>query len=117
KLAAGGFNTYDRLTAVGDVAGDAAGDVVARDTTGVLWLFPGKGDGTFLPRVRIGGGWNAFSQLVGMGDADNDGRADLLAYGSGGTYVYLGTGTESAPFTRIPTSLYRGEGTKFDSVS
>ncbi|MFE8938950.1 FG-GAP repeat domain-containing protein [Streptomyces sp. NPDC007872] len=117
KLAAGGFNTYDRLTAVGDVAGGAAGDVVARDTTGVLWLFPGKGDGTFLPRVRIGGGWNAFSQLVGMGDADNDGRADLLAYGSGGTYVYLGTGTESAPFTRISTSLYRGEGTKFDSVS
>ncbi|MGW3557045.1 hypothetical protein ACWDNT_06670 [Streptomyces sp. NPDC000963] len=44
-------------------------------------------------------------------------RADLLAYGSGGTYVYLGTGTESAPFTRILTSLYRGEGTKFDSVS
>ncbi|CAM5597432.1 VCBS repeat-containing protein [Streptomyces tanashiensis] len=97
--------------------GNPAGDLVARDTSGVLWLFSGKGDGTFLPRVRIGGGWNAFTQLVGMGDANNDGRGDLLAYGAGGTYVYLGTGTESAPFSRIYTSLYRGEGAKFNSVS
>ncbi len=180
KLAAGGFNAYDQLTAVGDIAGATAGDVVARDTDGVLWSFLGKGDGTFAPRTRIGGGWNAFSQIVGTGDIDRDGRsdlvgygpethpylgtgvwsapfgpklygqlyygegakfrnvtdpgrtpvravtpgarryprrADLLAYGSGGTYVHLGTGTESAPFTRIPTGLYRGEGTRFDSVS
>ncbi|MFF5762882.1 FG-GAP repeat domain-containing protein [Streptomyces tanashiensis] len=112
-----GWGIYHQITAVGDTVGTPAGDLVARDTSGVLWLFSGKGDGTFLPRVRIGGGWNAFTQLVGMGDADNDGRGDLLAYGAGGTYVYLGTGTESAPFTRISTSLYRGEGTKFNSVS
>ncbi|MFJ6101121.1 FG-GAP repeat domain-containing protein [Streptomyces sp. NPDC092359] len=117
KLAASGYNTYDQIAAVGNVAGGAAGDLVARDTAGVLWLFLGKGDGTFAPRVRVGAGWGAFSQLVGMGDADNDGRADLLAYGSGGTYVYRSTGSVSAPFSRTATTLYQGEGTKFSAVS
>ncbi|MFE3073210.1 FG-GAP repeat domain-containing protein [Streptomyces sp. NPDC059247] len=117
KLAASGYNAYDQIAAVGNVAGGAAGDLVARDTAGVLWLFLGKGDGTFAPRVRVGSGWGAFSQLVGMGDADDDGRADLLAYGSGGTYVYRGTGSVSAPFSRTATTLYQGEGTKFNAVS
>ncbi|MBD0707189.1 MULTISPECIES: FG-GAP repeat domain-containing protein [unclassified Streptomyces] len=117
KLAAGGYNTYDQMTAVGDVAGDRAGDVVARDTSGVLWLFLGKGNGTFDPRIRIGGGWGAFTHLVGMGDADNDGTDDLLAYGPGGTYIYKGTGYHTAPFRRMDSAFYRGEGTKFNSLS
>ncbi|SED06171.1 VCBS repeat-containing protein [Streptomyces sp. TLI_105] len=117
RLASAGFNTYNQLTAVGDVAGTVAGDVVARDTAGVLWLFPGKGDGTFAPRVRIGGGWGVFSQLVGAGDLDNDGRPDLIAYGSGGTYVYHSTGSVTTPFSRRTTSLYAGEGTKFNSIA
>ncbi|MFI1659079.1 FG-GAP repeat domain-containing protein [Streptomyces sp. NPDC020472] len=117
RLASAGFNTYNQIAAVGDVAGTAAGDVVARDTAGVLWLFPGKGDGTFAPRVRIGGGWGVFSQLVGAGDLDNDGRPDLIGYGSGGTYVYHSTGSVDAPFSRRTTSLYAGEGTTFNSIA
>ncbi|KQX59282.1 MULTISPECIES: VCBS repeat-containing protein [unclassified Streptomyces] len=117
RLASGGFNTYNQIAAVGDVAGSAAGDVVARDTAGVLWLFPGKGDGTFAARSRIGGGWAGFSQLVGMGDANNDGRGDLLAYGPNGVYVYVGTGAVSTPFSRTLTNLYAGEGSKFNSLS
>ncbi|MGJ7419759.1 hypothetical protein AB9128_28330, partial [Streptomyces cinereoruber] len=61
-------------------------------------------------------GWNAFSQLVGAGDVDDDGRPDLIAYGAGGTYVYRSTGSPTAPFTRGTTTLYAGEGTKFDNV-
>ncbi|MFH9722963.1 FG-GAP repeat domain-containing protein [Streptomyces sp. NPDC017254] len=87
------------------------------EASGVLWLFLGKGDGTFAPRIRVGGGWGAFSQLVGADDLNNDGRTDLIGYGSGGTWAYLGTGNTAAPFTRTATNLYAAEGTKFTSVS
>ncbi|MEV6250894.1 hypothetical protein AB0M38_32695 [Streptomyces sp. NPDC051742] len=33
------------------------------------------------------------------------------------TWAYLGTGNTTAPFTRVTTDLYAGEGTKFNSVS
>ncbi|MGW5777259.1 FG-GAP-like repeat-containing protein [Streptomyces sp. NPDC003863] len=112
----GSWQGYNQLTAVGNIAGSAAGDLIARDTSGVLWLYQGNGTGGFSLRVRIGGGWGAFSQLVGAGDLDNDGRPDLIAYGSGGTYVYRSTGVATAPFSRQTTSLYAGEGTKFNSV-
>ncbi|THA77752.1 VCBS repeat-containing protein [Streptomyces sp. A0642] len=112
----GGWQIYNQLTAVGNIAGTAAGDLVARDTHGVLWLYQGNGTGGFTARVKIGGGWGAFSQLVGAGDLDSDGRPDLIAYGSGGTYVYRSTGSATAPFSRQTTSLYSGESTKFNNV-
>ncbi|MFF6888428.1 FG-GAP repeat domain-containing protein [Streptomyces sp. NPDC012421] len=98
----GGWNTYDLLTAPGDLGGAKAGDLLARDTSGVLWLYLGKGDGTFAPRTRVGGGWGVYSQIVNIGDADRDGRADLIV--ESGTqrdpwlYVYKGTGNWKAPF-------------------
>ncbi|MDV5147612.1 VCBS repeat-containing protein [Streptomyces sp. SBC-4] len=112
-----GWGAYNQLTAVGNIAGGVAGDLVARDAAGVLWLYLGKGDGTFAARTKIGTGWGGYSQLVGAGDTNNDGRPDLVAYGSAGTHVFLGTGSWSAPFTKTATSLYAGEGTKFTSVS
>ncbi|WP_318208070.1 VCBS repeat-containing protein [Streptomyces sp. SJL17-1] len=113
----GGWGVYNQLTAVGNIAGTAAGDLVARDTAGVLWLYQGNGNGNFTTRVRVGGGWGAFSQLVGAGDVDSDGRPDLIAYGAGGTYVYRSTGSALTPFSRRTTDLYAGEGTKFNSVA
>ncbi|MFB7942398.1 FG-GAP repeat domain-containing protein [Streptomyces sp. NPDC056049] len=113
----GGWGVYNELAAVGNIAGTAAGDLVARDTAGVLWLYQGDGQGKFLPRVKVGGGWNAFSRLVGAGDVDGDGRPDLLAYGAGGTYVYRSNGTVASTFTRLNTSLFTGEGGKFTSVA
>ncbi|MGW0117556.1 FG-GAP-like repeat-containing protein [Streptomyces sp. NPDC003327] len=100
-----GWGIYNQLTATGNLAGAAAGDLVARDTAGVLWLYLGKGDGTFAPRVRIGGGWNQYSHLVAVGDATMDGRNDLYVFGPDNTsYVYGGTGSWSTPFaTRVPT--------------
>lgn len=113
----GGWQIYNHVAAVGNIAGTAPGDLVARDTYGVLWLYQGNGAGGFATRVRIGGGWGAFSQLVGAGDLDNDGRPDLIAYGAGGTYPYRSTGSTTAPFSRQATLLYFGEGTNFNSVS
>ncbi|MFF3317391.1 FG-GAP repeat domain-containing protein [Streptomyces sp. NPDC003035] len=95
-----GWHGYNQITATGNIAGAAAGDLVARDTAGVLWLHLGKGDGTFAPRVKIGTGWQGYSHLVGIGDADRDGRPDLFATNSADnrTYLYKGTGSWSAPF-------------------
>ncbi|MFF2301770.1 FG-GAP repeat domain-containing protein [Streptomyces sp. NPDC058128] len=93
----GGWDVYNQLTATGNIGGGPAGDLVARDTAGVLWLYLGKGDGTFAARTRIGGGWNTYSQLVGFGDADRDGHPDLLA-GGATPYIYQGTGDWRAPF-------------------
>ncbi|MFG2899248.1 FG-GAP repeat domain-containing protein [Streptomyces zaomyceticus] len=114
----GGWGVYNQITAVGNIAGASAGDLVARDTDGVLWLYLGKGDGTFAPRTRVGGGWNMFSQLVGAGDVDNDGRPDLIGYGPQGTYLYRATGDWRTPFTRVSTGLYDGpgEGSAYSSV-
>ncbi|NML52480.1 VCBS repeat-containing protein [Streptomyces sp. R302] len=114
----GGWQVYNQITAVGDIAGASGGDLVARDKDGVLWLYLGKGDGTFTARRQIGGGWQAYSQLVGAGDVDSDGRPDLIAYGAGGTYVYKATGSVTTPFApRASTDLYAGEGTKFTNIS
>ncbi|MFB6836768.1 FG-GAP-like repeat-containing protein [Streptomyces sp. NPDC056361] len=96
-----GWGTYNQITATGNIAGAPAGDLVARDTSGVLWLYLGKGDGTFAPRTRIGAGWNAYSHIVAPGDTDHDGRNDLVGYGDadGQLYSYKGTGDWRRPFT------------------
>ncbi|CAL9295691.1 FG-GAP repeat domain-containing protein [Streptomyces sp. SudanB25_2051] len=113
----GGWQIYNTVTAVGDIAGTPAGDLVARDAYGVLWLYEGNGAGGFGTRVRIGSGWNAFTQLVGAGDVTADGRPDLIAYGANGTYVYRSTGSVTAPFSRWTTNLYAGEGSAFNSLA
>ncbi|MCT4357238.1 VCBS repeat-containing protein [Streptomyces sp. Je 1-79] len=106
-----GWNTYNQVVAVGDLAGGPAGDLVARDKEGVLWLYLGKGDGTYTQRTGIGGGWQAYSQLVGAGDVDHDGKADLFAHhpGSKTVYLYSGTGDRHKPFkARTVSDAHKG---------
>ncbi|MDX2290840.1 MULTISPECIES: FG-GAP repeat domain-containing protein [Streptomyces] len=94
----GGWNAYNRIAAVGNLAGAPAGDLVARDRDGVLWLYLGKGDGTFASRTRIGGGWGGFTQIIGVGDQDRDGRGDLMAvHEQTGPSLYRGTGDWRKP--------------------
>ncbi|WP_306313191.1 FG-GAP repeat domain-containing protein [Streptomyces hydrogenans] len=96
----GGWGVYSAIVGPGDLTGDGKGDLVARDRSGVLWLYKGNGLGTgFAGRVSLGGGWNAFNKLLGAGDYTGDGLTDLLARTTGGDlYVYPGTGNASAPF-------------------
>ncbi|MZG13838.1 hypothetical protein GTY44_10080 [Streptomyces sp. SID5914] len=99
KLVGGGWNTYDRIEATGDVGGAPTGDLVARDKDGVLWLYLGKGDGTFATRSRIGGGWGGYDQITAGSDLTDDGRSDLLATDKSGVlWLYEGTGDWRAPF-------------------
>ncbi|MFC8894852.1 FG-GAP repeat domain-containing protein [Streptomyces cinereoruber] len=94
-----GWNAYNRLEAVGDVAGGKAPDLVARDASGVLWLYQGDGNGNFATRVKVGPGWNAYERITGGSDLDGDGRPDLLAADTAGVlWFYKATGSATAPF-------------------
>ncbi|MER7909803.1 FG-GAP-like repeat-containing protein [Streptomyces sp. NPDC096068] len=110
----GGWQVYNQITATGNLAGAAAGDLVARDRDGVLWLYLGRGDGTFAARTRIGGGWQRYEQILGVGDVDGDGRNDLVGEEVDGNpapdapqtalLLHRGTGQWAAPFApRQPT--------------
>ncbi|MFG1809635.1 FG-GAP repeat domain-containing protein [Streptomyces sp. NPDC049040] len=106
-----GWDIYNEVTEVGNLAGAPAGDLVARDKDGVLWLYLSKGDGTFTQRTKIGGGWQGYSHLVAGGDVDHDGIADLFAYhpGTNTVYLYSGTGDRTRPFdTRVVSDAQTG---------
>ncbi|MFF5281953.1 FG-GAP repeat domain-containing protein [Streptomyces sp. NPDC013171] len=99
-----GWGIYNKIVDTGNLAGGRAGDLVARDTAGVLWLYLGKGDGTFAARTRIGSGWDRWREIVGIGDADRDGRADLVVNGMAGgrsesLALFRGTGDWRAPLS------------------
>ncbi|MEU1439265.1 VCBS repeat-containing protein [Streptomyces sp. NPDC005786] len=99
KAGTGGWGIYNQITAPGDLGGAKAGDLLARDSAGVLWLYLGKGDGTFAARTRVGGGWNVYTRLIGIGDFMNDGHPDLIAYQPGHTpFLYRGRGDWRVPF-------------------
>ncbi|MFI8421194.1 FG-GAP-like repeat-containing protein [Streptomyces sp. NPDC085479] len=98
----GGWNGYDRILAAGDLGGTRNGDTIARDKSGVLWLYAGKSGhkAPFAPRTRIGGGWGTYNQLAAGSDVTGDGRPDLLATDKTGVlWLYRATGNAKAPFT------------------
>ncbi|MFF4352728.1 trypsin-like serine protease [Streptomyces sp. NPDC001530] len=88
-----GWNTRTRIVAPGDVTGDYLPDLLSVDSGGTLWIYPGKGNGTFSSRVSVGTGWNQYNSLRGHGDFTGDGKADLIARSKTGSYVYLYKGT------------------------
>ncbi|MGW7379649.1 trypsin-like serine protease [Streptomyces sp. NPDC054794] len=89
-----GWKTRTRVITPGDVTGDYLPDVLSVDSGGTLWLYPGKGNGTFAARVQVGTGWNQYNMVRGHGDFNGDGKADLLARSksNGDLYLYRGTG-------------------------
>ncbi|MFH8838630.1 FG-GAP repeat domain-containing protein [Streptomyces sp. NPDC017868] len=96
-----GWGAYDRLAGGADVTGDGRADLLARDKTGVLWLYRGTGSGTapYATRTKVGGGWSAYDQLVVAGDLTDDGKADAVARDRTGVlWLYRGTGGAGAPF-------------------
>jgi hypothetical protein len=92
-----GWGAFNALETPGDVSGDGAHDVLARNaSTGDLWLYRGNGRGGWvLPALRVGTGWQIMNAIVGPGDFNGDGRMDVVARrtSSGALYLYPGNGT------------------------
>ncbi|WP_309108861.1 FG-GAP-like repeat-containing protein, partial [Arthrobacter sp.] len=84
-----------------DFNGDGRADIVARDSSGVLWTYLGNGSGSFPNRIRVGAGWNVMNSISGTGDLTGDGRADIVARDSAGVlWTYRGNGSGAFP-TRV----------------
>ncbi|MFI1092188.1 FG-GAP-like repeat-containing protein [Streptomyces sp. NPDC020917] len=97
----GGWNTYKSLTATGDLTGDGKADLIAVDSSGVLWLYKGTGNAAapYAARTKVGTGWGGYTALVGPGDLTSDGKSDFIARDSTGVlWLYKGTGNAAAPY-------------------
>ncbi|AZQ74008.1 VCBS repeat-containing protein [Streptomyces luteoverticillatus] len=95
----GGWNIYNRITSPGNLGGSGEADLIARDQSGVLWLYLARPDGTLGDRIRVGAGWDQFTDIVGRGDLNGDGKADIVAKDRNGVlWFYKGTGDSNDPF-------------------
>jgi hypothetical protein len=88
-----GWSSLSTIIAGYDFNGDGRTDILAREqSTGYLWLYPGKGDGRLSARVKVGSGWNGMREITAAGDLDHDGNADVVAIrnSDGCLYFYGG---------------------------
>ncbi|MFF0742209.1 FG-GAP repeat domain-containing protein [Streptomyces sp. NPDC004111] len=103
-----GWNTYNRSFSPGDLGGDAAYDLIGRDSTGALWVHQGTADGRTTGRTKVGTGWQQYNLIAGLGDISGDGFADVVARDSSGTlWLHAGTGDIAKPF-KYPTKIGTG---------
>jgi serine protease len=86
----GGWNSYT-FRGPGDSSGDGKADILARDSAGLLWLYPGNGTGRVTARTLVGSGWAGMTALVTPGNWDGAGGNDILARDSlGNLWLYPG---------------------------
>ncbi|MFI0419317.1 S8 family serine peptidase [Spongiactinospora sp. 9N601] len=100
------------LGSLADFDLDGKADVLARDATGDLLLYPGTGAPSFKVPYRVGSGFNVSNAWV-TADFTLDGKADLVTRkaDSGELLLFAHTGNPAAPFTSTGTVI----GTGFDA--
>ncbi|MFL9681191.1 FG-GAP repeat domain-containing protein [Streptomyces sp. KL110A] len=103
----GGWNAFNKILGAGDYTGDGLTDLLARTTTGELYVYPGTGNASapFRSRSLVGTGWNTYKQLASPGDLNADGKADIIGVNSAGElYRYFNTSpARFAPKYKIGT--------------
>ncbi|MFC1416585.1 FG-GAP-like repeat-containing protein [Streptacidiphilus cavernicola] len=89
----GAENTFT-FAGIADFNGDGHPDIIAADSIGLLWLYPGDaGHDLHTPRVLIGHGWGTFT-FAGVGDWNGDGHPDVIVRDATGVlWVYPGNGS------------------------
>lgn len=87
----GNFTGYDQLLRM-DLTRDGIQDVIGRvASTGAVYLFPGRSDGTLGARKLLISNAGTLRELTAIGDFDKDGYPDMLAaQRGGGLYLYPG---------------------------
>ncbi|MGW9022838.1 trypsin-like serine protease [Streptomyces sp. NPDC055722] len=93
----GGYKSY---AIPGDMTGDGRPDLVAVDSDGSVYLYPGKGNGQFNAKIKVvSKSWKGM-KIFGRGDFSGDGKADLLVrYPNGTLYLYRGTQQAHTPWS------------------
>ncbi len=115
KRIGGGWNIYNRVFSAGNLGGAVADDLLARDSSGVLWIYLSYGNGSLTQRTKVGGGWNAYTDITGKGDLTGDGKDDIVAKDSSGVlWLYKGTGDYKAPFA--PRTKIGGGWNTYNSI-
>ncbi|MEZ5191952.1 MAG: VCBS repeat-containing protein [Nocardioides sp.] len=95
------FAGRDLIAAVGDLDGNGANDLVARNPRrGTLVAYWGKRAGGF-KRASLTGGVGSADLLTGAGDLTGDGHPDVLVRDGGVLRVYPGTGRRALGAARV----------------
>ncbi|GAA1370491.1 FG-GAP-like repeat-containing protein [Streptomyces beijiangensis] len=89
-------------TDLADFNGDTNPDVVAEDSTGELWLYPGNGSGGWSTGpLHVGSGFTGYT-FAGIADFNKDGYADVIAMdAAGGLWLYPGNAVHDLSRPRI----------------
>ncbi|WP_217376899.1 FG-GAP repeat domain-containing protein [Paenarthrobacter ureafaciens] len=73
--------------------GDGTTDILARDRSGILTMYPTGLQGGWQPPRTIGQGWSGMTSIFKTGDLDRDTRNDVVARdATGRLYLYPGDG-------------------------
>jgi hypothetical protein len=76
-----------------DFTGEAVADLLARSSTGDLYLFRGNGASGWSGQTLVGRGWAKFTAVVTVGDFSGDGFSDVMARNAKGElFVFRGNG-------------------------
>jgi RHS repeat-associated protein len=87
----------DIIFSPGDFNGDGKSDLIARQSDGNLYFYPGNGNGTLNQaggsRIGLGGWTSAVDRIFSVGDFTGDGKSDVLARRTDGSlYLFPGNG-------------------------
>ncbi|WP_283134605.1 FG-GAP repeat domain-containing protein [Rhizohabitans arisaemae] len=114
----GGWSGTDRLT-MDDVTGDGRPDVIARDTSGALWIHPWQSataGSMWSPTTRFAAGTGfAYALDVVTGDVNGDGKPDLIAHVARSGDLWLLPNTKAATGNPWPNRV--GAGTDWGFAS